>query len=430
MGFSFSLIPTRETAVDINKIIGRVQNILLTPKTEWPVIANEPATVADLYKNYIAIVAAIPIIAQFIKGSLIGYGASGITVRTPIGSGLVAAVIGYALSLGVVYLMSLIIDALAPNFGGQKNQVQALKVAAYAWTASWIAGIGVIVPWLGWLIALAGFAYAIYLMFIGLPETMKCPPEKSAGYTAVSVILGIVLSWIVAIVVGGIAGTGALMNAASFNGSADSVTIDKDSPLGKLGAWSKKMESAGKQMEAAQKSGDADAQSKAMGAIVGAALGGGDAVEALAPDQLKPFVPETLAGLKRSDFSAERSGAMGLQVSTAQATYSGDDGKSLHLEVTDTGSAKGLMGIASWAAVQNDRETDHGYEKTYKQDGRLVHEEWNNQDKHGEFSIVLGNRFTVKVSGNADSIDQLKAAVASLNLAGLEALKAHGVKNG
>ncbi|MBZ0223465.1 MAG: YIP1 family protein [Dokdonella sp.] len=418
--------------MDINKIIGRVQNILLTPKTEWPVIANEPATVADLYKNYIAIVAAIPVIAGFIKGSLIGYGGWGFTARTPIGSGIVAAVIGYALSLGVVYLISLIVDALAPNFGGQKNPVQALKVTAYAWTASWIAGIGALVPWLGWLITLAGFAYAIYLMFIGLPETMKCPPEKSGGYTAVSIIIGIVLSWIVAIVVAGIAGTGAMMSGAlnhsSFGDS--SVTIDKDSALGKLDAWSKKVESAGKQMEAAQKSGDAEAQGKAMGAMMGAALGGGDAVEALAPDQLKPFVPETLGGLKRSSFSAERSGAMGLQVSTAEATYSDDAGKSLHLEVTDTGSAKGLMGIASWAAVQNDRETDHGYEKTYKQDGRLVHEEWNNQDKHGEFSIVLGNRFTVKVSGNADSIDQLKAALGSLNLAGLEALKSSGVKNG
>jgi len=43
---------------------------------------------------------------------------------------------------------------------------------------------------------------------------------------------------------------------------------------------------------------------------------------------------------------------------------------------------------------------------------------------------VLGDRFTVKLSGNADSIDQLKGAVGSINLAGLEALKAQGVKQG
>ena len=121
---------------------------------------------------------------------------------------------------------------------------------------------------------------------------------------------------------------------------------------------------------------------------------------------------------------------MGMQVAEARATYSDGANRSLHLEVTDMGSAKGLMSLAGWAAVQNDRETDHGYEKTYKQSGRLVHEQWDSQTKFGEYSIVLGDRFAVKVSGNADSIDQLKAAVATMNLAGLEALKSQGVKKG
>lgn len=420
--------------MDFNKIIERVKAILLTPKTEWPVIAGESTTVADLYKNYIAIVAALPALAGFIKGSFIGYGAFGVTYRTSIGAGLTGAIVGYALSLALAYVMMLIIDALAPTFSAQKNQVQALKTVAYSWTASWIAGIGVIVPWLGWLIGIAGGIYAIYLLYLGLPNTMKCPPEKAPGYTALSIVIAVVLSWICGLVLAGIIGTGAIMGGG-LNGlhgaGTDSVTIDKDSALGKAEAWGKKMEAASKQMEAAQKSGDTDAQSKAMGAMMGAALGGGDKVEALAPDVLKPFVPETLAGLKRTDISVERNGAMGMQVSTANATYSDDSGHTLRLEVTDTGSAKGLMGLAGWAAVQNDRETDHGYEKTYKQDGRLVHEQWDSNSKDGEYGIVLGDRFAVKVSGNADSMDQLKAAVAGLNLAGLEALKNQGVvKNG
>lgn len=41
--------------MDFNKLIARVKAILFTPKTEWPVIAGEPATIADLYKNYILI---------------------------------------------------------------------------------------------------------------------------------------------------------------------------------------------------------------------------------------------------------------------------------------------------------------------------------------------------------------------------------------
>jgi len=419
--------------VDFNKLMARVKAILMTPKTEWPVIAAEPATVPDLYKNYIVILAAIPAIAGFIKGSLIGYGMFGVSYRTPIGTGITAAIVSYVLSLVLVYVVGLIIDALAPSFGGEKNAVQALKAAAYSYTASWVASIGVIVPGIGWLIALAGGIYGIYLLYLGLPATMKSPPEKSAGYTAVTIIIAIVLGWIVGIVVAGIAGTGAMMSGAmhsSLGSTGGEITIDKDSSLGKVDAWTKKMEAAGKQMEAAQKAGDADAQGKALGAVMGAALGGGDQVEALGPDMLKPFVPDTLGGLKRTEFSAERNGALGMQISEAHATYSDGAQRNLRLEVTDMGTAKGLMAMAGWAAVDSSKETDHGYDKTYKQDGRLVHEEWDSQDKRGEFGIVLGERFSVKVSGNADSVNELKAAVASVNLAGLEALKNQGVKKG
>ena len=408
--------------MDFNKIIARVKAILLTPKTEWPVIAAEPATVADLYKNYILWLAAIPALALLIGT----FGLFGIRY----------AIRNYVISLVMTFVGALIVDALAPTFGGQKNQAQALKTVAYSSTAFWVAGIVLIVPLLGvllgWIVILAALVYAIYLFYLGLPHTMKCPPEKAGAYTAVSAIIVVVGGWILSAILASVLGLGAVGYGGShfFHSSVDATTFDKDSALGKAEAWGKQMEAASKQMEAAQKSGDAGATGKAMGAMMGAALGGGDKVEALAPDMLKPFVPETLAGLKRTDISVERNGAMGLQVSTANATYSDGSGHTLRLEVTDTGSAKGLMGLAGWAAVQNEHETDHGYEKTYKQDGRLVHEQWDSNSKDGEYGIVLGDRFTVKVSGNADSMDQLKAAVAGLNLAGLEALKNQGVKNG
>src|SRR3546814_72192 len=127
---------------------------------------------------------------------------------------------------------------------------QALKTVAYAWTASWVAGIAVIVPWLGWLIAVAGAVYAIYLLYLGLPHTMKCPPEKAGGYTAVSVIIAIVLSWIVGAIIAGVIGTAAMTGAAmSGSNSSDNVTIDGNSALGKLAAMGQRAEQASKAME-------------------------------------------------------------------------------------------------------------------------------------------------------------------------------------
>ena len=177
------------------------------PKTEWPIAAAEPATVGGLYASYIAIIAALPVIAGIIKSTLIGYSFLGVTVRAPIGSGMTGMVLQYALSLVLVYVMALIINALALSFGGQKDMVQSLKTVAYAWTASWIAGIAVIVPWLGMLVVIAGGICSIHLLYLGLPHTMKCPPDKAGGYTAVSIVIAIVLSWIVGLIVAAVIGT-------------------------------------------------------------------------------------------------------------------------------------------------------------------------------------------------------------------------------
>lgn len=419
--------------MDFGKIVERIKAILTTPRTEWPAVAAEPATVQSLYAGYIAIVAALPIIAGFIKGSLIGAGAFGITVRTPIGMGIVGMVLHYVLALAIVYVVALIINALAPTFGGQKDMVQALKTVAYSWTASWIAGIAVIVPWLGWLIAIAGAIYAIYLLYLGLPHTMKCPPEKAGGYTAVSVIIAIVLSWIVGAIVVGVIGTAAMTGAAMggmhvTGSNGDSVTIDSDSALGKLAAMGQRAEQASKELDAAQKSGDSQAQSAAMGKMMGAMAGSNGNVEALAPDQIKAFLPDSLGSLKRSSLSAERNSAMGMQISQATANYAADNGQHVTLEVSDTGGAKGFMSLAAAMAPEEEKQTDHGYEKTYSAAGNLVHEEWDTQSKYGEYSVVVGKRFTVKANGNVDSIDQLKQAVASIDLGKLESLKDAGVK--
>jgi hypothetical protein len=416
--------------VDLNKLIARVKGILLTPKTEWPVIAGEQTTVADLYKGYILWLAAIPPVFTFLKMTMIGSTVpfAG-TYRLGMGVGLSQLILSYALSLAMFYVVALIIDALAPNFGGTRDRVQALKTIAYAYTASCVAGVAMILPLLALLIILAAAIYGIYLLYLGLPHTMKCPQDRAAGYTAVVIIVAIVLSLVIGGVVGAVTGTSMMMRGNSpYSSTQDSgdVTFDKDSAVGKLEQYAKQVEDASKKMEAAQKSGDQEAQAEAMKTMMGAALGGGD-VEALAPDRLKPFLPESLGGMTRSTFSTQRNTAMGMQMTEARATYSSDSGRSWDLQITDTGTAKGLLALAGWAGIEGENETATGYDKTYHEDGRLIHEQWDRGSSRGEYGVVLGERFTIKLEGEADSIDDLKAAFADLDLDALEAMKDEGV---
>jgi hypothetical protein len=184
-------------------LVDRAKGILINPKNEWAVIDTEPATTGSLYSGYIVPLAAIPPIASFIGWSLLGVSVLGFRYRIAAGTAITGAVVQYVLSLVGTFVLALIIDALAPNFGGQKSQVQALKVAAYSSTASWVAGIFLLIPSLGILAALGGL-YSLYLLYLGLPIVMKAPTEKALGYTAVVVIAAIVLYLVIGIVVRGL----------------------------------------------------------------------------------------------------------------------------------------------------------------------------------------------------------------------------------
>lgn len=182
-------------------IVERVKKLVLQPKHEWQVIDGETHTVQGLYTQYVMILAAIPAVCGFIGLSLIGIGVFGATYRVGIAAGVAHMVVQYLMSLGMVYLMALIIDALAPHFGSQKNFNQALKVAAFFPTAAWIAGVFSIIPSLGIIGSLLAL-YSLYLLFVGLPILMKTPEDKSIPYVVVVIIAAIVIAVVIAALIG------------------------------------------------------------------------------------------------------------------------------------------------------------------------------------------------------------------------------------
>ena len=176
-------------------IVDRAKNMIMKPKAEFQVIDGETHTVKDLYLNYIMILAAIPAVAAFIGFSIIGLGGVLSQYRIPIASGIAMMIVKYVLSLASVYVVALIVDALAPNFGSQKNFLQALKLVAFSMTAAWLAGIFSILPALS-ILGLLGL-YSLYVLFLGLPILMKTPEDKVIPYFVVILIAAVVVNVVI-----------------------------------------------------------------------------------------------------------------------------------------------------------------------------------------------------------------------------------------
>jgi hypothetical protein len=392
-------------------IVARVKSILLQPKATWEVIDGEPATIGGLYRGYIIPLAAIPAICGAIGTSLIGAGAFGIHVKTPLVAALVNGVVGYVISLAVVYVMALIIDFLAPNFGGTKNQIQAFKVATYSYTASWVAGVLLLLPALSLLTLLASL-YGLYLLYTGLPRLMKTEEDKALPYTAVVIVAAIVLSIIVLAVMGavtmatgGLGGMGALANRSSVSGTV-SLPGGTSMDLGKLEAATKQMEAAAKQMESG-------------------AGPDGRTVVATDPELLKAYLPAGVAGFARGDVSSGSGGVGGMQGSNAEAEYTRGDAR-MKLTITDLGAAGAFGAMANAFNVRSSKETADGYEKVGKVDGRMTTESFNKTSKHGEYSVLAGDRFMIQAEGDNVTMDELKAAVGAVDPRRVETLAKNG----
>jgi hypothetical protein len=200
-------------------------------------------------------------------------------------------------------------------------------------------------------------------------------------------------------------------------------TVDPASPAGKLNDFAKKMEEAGKKMEAAEKSGDPQKQMEAAMGALGTAMSGGKGVEPVQLEQLKPFVPETFAGLARTNARSERSGVQGFMTAKVQGTYGDASGKQVDLEVLDTGGVAGLMGLATWAGVVGEKEDDSRIERTRKEGTRVVHEEISKTGGSNKYSLILADRFVVSARGSGVDINTLKSGVNGMDLGKIEGMK-------
>jgi hypothetical protein len=383
-------------------MIGRIQRLMLKPKDEWQAIDAEPMTVQGILLGWVAPLAAIGPAARLIQGQVFPMSVFGVSWRPPLIGAVVTALLTWALAIASTYVWALIIDALAPSFGGTKNQISALKAAAFSGTAAWICGIFGILPLLG-ILAILGL-YSVYLFWVGGPILMKVPQDKAPGFIIVSIIVGAVAMVVASMIALAIGGAMFAMTPNAFGPAGGGTitvggtTLDTSNPDGAVA----KLQAASKSMEASLKGGDG-------------------AVKAVDPGALQNLLPGSISGWNRTSIENQGGGAAGISGSNARAEFQSGD-QNFSLSVTDTGVLGNIVTLGGAINATSNKQTTTGYEKSEMQGGNRVEEKWDNQSKSGSYSVLVASRFAVEASGSAPNIDTLKSAVASVNLGQLQSM--------
>ncbi len=385
-------------------IIERARGILQAPRETWPSIAAEPVATHAVFSGWVLWFAAIGPLARLIGRTAFGFWTPFLgSMHVAFVYSLVQAVIAYALAVAMATIMAFIVDLLAASFGGTRNFSQALRTVAYAYTPVWIVAILGLIPALGVLLPVTGLlaaGYSIYLLYIGLPFTMKCPEDRSAAYAAVSVVIAVVLSFVLSAAItapigmlwlrsSGMAGDVSTLSAPLFAGHRAATTVP---------AW-------GEGGHGSATRGNAD----------------NAPVTAVPVDQLKHFLPAALNGYVRSHLTANQVAVGPTQYSEVEAIYKDPAGHAVDVKVEDLGSMRFMAAIA--ANTQFETQSSHGYNRSTIIDGMPVSERWYGPTQSGHYVVYVAGRFLVQAKGSPTSMATLEAFVHAVDLKDLAALK-------
>ena len=362
-------------------IVDRVKAILTRPKEAWPEIDRDMTPSGELFTRYAIPLAALAPIGGFIFGRVFGWSPFGFSFFGQ----LFTAAAGYALSLGSMLVMSIIASKLAPRHGGTGSPRDAFKLIAYSSTAAWLASAAATIPGMGFL----GIAslYSLYLYFTGIGPIMKVPEENKGRFGFVTICCAIGLNLAVGILSSGPAmllGVGPRHEGPPVHINREDVDFNQD-----------QLRDLGREIRDAVRNGQ--------GKIVPA----GD---------LQALLPASVAGFERTRTESEMDGPLG---SHAEARYE-KGGHEFTLKIVDLA---GLARIGTAITINKNKEDENGFERVRMKDGDLTIEKWDKDDDEGKYQTMVGKRFMIEAEGEADSIDQLKSAVASIDQGKLTALK-------
>lgn len=354
-------------------LVARVRGLMLSPAAEWGIIAAADRPVGAVAAGYVAPLVLLPAVAMVV-------GLSGV-LGAPVVPVVLSALVFLVLTVAAVFFFALVLDWLAPRFGGRRSYRRAFAVAAYSITAAMVAGVLAAAPALG-AVALLGGAYSLYLVFLGAPKLMATPAPASVNYA--------ILATVSALAVGLVVGLAA-MTAALAAGPAGALLPAPAAPADFTAASPNTREGAARPAAAGELREGAPAS----------AIGG----------DLRDAAPETMGNLRRVSVGVERRGLPGARTVELDAEYR-RGGQYIVLQIVYSKSIAETIGFGGPATMEFARETAEGYSRRQRAGQAIVTEEWNKASRTGSYGRLVQDRFYVRASGGGGTQpDDLRQAV-------------------
>lgn len=174
--------------------------IFINPDAEWKAIRADKNSFKQVFLSHVPILALIPSISSYIGVTHTGWRVgSGDVVRLTTESAASLCVLSYFALLAGVFFFGEFINWMSKTYGvtddKERRHYGGTALAVFVTTPLFLVGIFNVYPSL-WVNALAmsiAGAYAVYLVYEGIPILMKIDKERGFMFASSVITVGLVL---------------------------------------------------------------------------------------------------------------------------------------------------------------------------------------------------------------------------------------------
>lgn len=194
-------------------MLNHLFGLIFHPRQQWQAIGN--LSDEGLKKNlpYALVLAIFPAVAWYFGTTQVGWEIGSSTIGMSGADGveegsLIRVADNTALSLAGAFYVAMVIAVaaigyfihwMAHTYGATSNPIKGIVIAGFTATPIFIAGIAGIYPifWFDLILGTSAIAYAVYLLYLGIPIVMDIPQER--GFLFASAIVAVALVMIIVV---------------------------------------------------------------------------------------------------------------------------------------------------------------------------------------------------------------------------------------
>ena len=186
-------------AFDVNKTLGLIKGGLLDSENTWKTYLEENPSWQQTAMVLTGPLLVANVLLSVIFSRLVGgYSAYGYQPNW-----FTALVFGLVLGAIAVTVTVFVFNFLAGPFKGTPNLSRAFAAVSLAVIPAWVAGaVSGLIPYLGYLLALAGGILSLVYLYRLMPLALNVPQDKRVVHFITSFVLIIVVNMVITVVLG------------------------------------------------------------------------------------------------------------------------------------------------------------------------------------------------------------------------------------